>query len=69
MEETAQYYKKRFYLQILDLQLPFQNFMPHIEIWNFVKITGPYCRVATETRGFYLYFFAFKKFEPVKYTI
>jgi len=19
--------------------------MPHIEIWNFVKITGPYCRV------------------------
>ncbi len=36
MEETAQYFKKRFfYEQILDFHC--QNFMPHIEITKFCQ--------------------------------
>jgi hypothetical protein len=38
MEETAQYFEKRFfYIQVIDFHGPFQNVMPHIEIMKFCQ--------------------------------
>jgi hypothetical protein len=34
-KKTAQYFEKRFFLQILDFHCPSKNFMPHIELMKF----------------------------------
>ncbi len=43
MEETAQNFEKRFfYKQILDFHCPSKILCHTSNLWNFVKITGPY---------------------------
>jgi hypothetical protein len=37
MEETAQYFEKQFFITDLRFLLPFQNFIPHIEIMKLWK--------------------------------
>jgi hypothetical protein len=37
MEETAQNFEKRFFINRSQIALPFQNFMSHIEILKFCQ--------------------------------
>ncbi len=44
MQETAQYFEKcLFYKQVLDSHRPSKILCNTSNLWNFVKITGPYC--------------------------
>jgi hypothetical protein len=70
MEETAKYFKKavlftdlRFAIALPKFCATHRNLKFCQNHWSLLK------SIATETHGFYLYFLAFKKFEPVKYTI
>ncbi len=46
MQETAQYFQKRFFIkEALDFHSPFKILCHTSKLWNFVKITGLYCTV------------------------
>ncbi len=43
IQETHQYFEKRFLKQVLDFRMPFKLLCDTSKLWNFVKIPGPYC--------------------------